>query len=150
MKLISHRGNILGIEKEQENHPAKIDQVLFKNIDCEIDVFFENKNLYLGHDYPQYKISINWLLERKNKLWIHCKNLKVLEHLSNYKDLNYFWHENDRVTLTSHGYIWSHTDTEFVKNSIIVLPERSNRKKIEEKCFGICSDYIEFYKNKLV
>lgn len=144
MKLISHRGNTLGEQKELENNPNQIDKVLSNNFDCEIDLFLKGNQLYLGHDFPKFKINLKWLLKRKDKLWIHCKNLKVLEFLSNYKDLNYFWHENDQATITSHGYLWAHVDSEFINNSIIVLPEKKN-KNIHKNCFGICSDYILYY-----
>ena len=75
MILISHRGNLLGPVPEEENTPNYIDKAISEGFDVEIDVWFKDKTWYLGHDYPTYKIEINWLLEREPKLWIHCKNL---------------------------------------------------------------------------
>jgi hypothetical protein len=143
MRLISHRGNLLGIEKKTENNPDQIDKVLSMGFDCEIDIFLKNKTIYLGHDSAKYKINLNWILKRKNNLWVHCKNLEALEMLFNYNKINYFWHENDKATITSHGYIWSHVDSKPIKNSVIVLPEKQNRPI--NNCFGICSDYILYY-----
>ena len=144
MKLISHRGNISGIQKDLENNPNQIDNVLKKGYDCEVDLFVKNKDFYLGHDFPDNHINLDWILKRKNNLWIHCKNLEALEAVFDYKELNYFWHENDTVTLTSHGYLWVYVGKQPVKNSIAVLPERNNEKI--DGCIGVCSDIIESYK----
>ena len=68
-----------------------------------------DEKFFLGHDDPETEISEKWLLEKKNYLWIHCKNLEGLEILiKEFSDLNFFWHENDKYTLTNHGYIWAH------------------------------------------
>ena len=75
MVLISHRGNINGKIEEYENYPPYIDSALKQGYDVEIDVWFVNDEWWLGHDEPQYKISTEWLEERQDKLWMHCKNV---------------------------------------------------------------------------
>ncbi len=57
MILISHRGNTYGPKKELENKPEYILDTLQKGYDVEIDVWSVDKQFYLGHDKPQYKIS---------------------------------------------------------------------------------------------
>ena len=64
--------------------------------------------------------------------------------MQKHKELNYFWHENDTMTLTSHGYIWVYPGKQPVKNSISVMPELNN--DFVSGCAGICSDIIENYK----
>ena len=143
MIYISHRGNILGPNPEQENSLSYIQYAIDLGFDCEIDVNLIDSCLYLGHDSPQYKIDLNWLIDRKSKLWVHCKNLESISFLSFINDLNYFWHEKDKVTLTRKGYIWAYPGMQPVKNSIAVLPELYNDSLID--CIGVCTDYINKY-----
>jgi hypothetical protein len=115
----------------------------------EIDVWYERESgkLYLGHDKADYQIDIDWLYERSDKLWIHCKNMDALSffnksHLQIGTEYNYFSHDNDIGVLTSYGYIWS---TNLYDNGILVLPEVFEKTPIE-KTIGICSDIIQNYK----
>lgn len=142
MVLISHRGNING-KTERENHPSYIDEAIKLGYEVEIDIRIENNQLKLGHDTSDYEIDIEWLRERKDKLWIHCKNHKAVEYLHQ-TDLNWFWHNDDDITLTSKGFIWAHPKIQPLKNSIAVLPDNYNWDLTD--CYGICSDYIQKYK----
>ena len=145
MILISHRGNINGEIIEFENHPNYIDDTLSMGYDVEVDIWKVNDKFYLGHDTFQYEIDISWIDDRAHKLWVHCKNIEVLEFLNKYNyDINYFWHENDTVTLTSKNYIWAYPGKQSIKNSIAVMPEINNDSIVS--CKGVCSDYIEKYK----
>jgi len=146
MILISHRGNISGKILDMENNPYYIDTAIFLGYDVEIDIWAIDNKIFLGHDIPQYEINLNWVDKRKDKLWIHCKNLYILEIFSIFSyELNYFWHETDTITLTSKGYIWAHTGKQPIKNSIAVLPG------VDEDinyCIGICSDNINNFKHE--
>lgn len=144
MVYISHRGNLNGKIEFLENSPSYIDLAISKGFDVEIDVWLIENIIYLGHDKPQYIIDINWLIERKLRIWVHCKNLESLEFFYEYnKTFNFFWHENDTVTITSYGYIWAYPGNQPIKNSIAVMPE-INDENIN-LCVGICSDKIEEY-----
>jgi len=147
--LISHRGNINGKNLERENQPEYIEEALNLGYDVEIDLWCVDDKLMLGHDEPQYEVDWNgWLNYKTHKLWIHCKNIESLVWLEkNTKDVNYFWHENDTVTLTSFGYIWAFPGKQPIEKSIAVMPEINNDDV--SKCAGICSDYIENYKNMI-
>lgn len=144
MILISHRGNINGKLIERENHPDYIDEAIDSGFEVEIDVWYIDGNWYLGHDEPQYDVNYQWLKDRKQVLWIHCKNIAALEILDDTMELHYFWHENDVVTLTSQSTIWAYPGKQPIKNSIAVMPEMFGDDIT--KCLGICSDYIEKYK----
>lgn len=144
MLLISHRGNTSGKLIESENSPTYIENTLKLGFNVEIDVWLED-GWWLGHDLPQYKIPYKFLT--KNKLWIHCKNLVAFYKLHETNELNYFWHENDKVILTSRGKIWLLVGQPVTKNCICVLPELANYTILElQICHGICSDFIENYK----
>lgn len=144
MILISHRGNINGRSELYENSPNYIDSAIKKGYDVEVDIWLSNGNFYLGHDNPQYEISLEWLSERKDNLWIHCKNIESIEKFNILNEkYNYFWHQEDTVTLTSKNFMWAYPGNQPIKNSISVLPELFNDNTSE--CIGICSDYIQNY-----
>jgi len=138
MFLISHRGNINGKIPEKENSPAYINEAISSGFDVEIDVWYENNNLYLGHDYPQYQIDMSFL--KNDKLWCHCKSLEALSELVIH-NVHCFFHESDDATLTSRGYIWTFPKKTLVKKSICVLPEIGYHGSLDI-CTGICSDFI--------
>ena len=142
MIAISHRGNIFGPNSPKENDPAYIQNALDFGVDCEIDINYIDSCLYLGHDRPQHKIDIDWLISRKSKLWVHCKDLKALSYF-NTTDFNYFWHEKDKATLTSKGFIWAYPGMQPIQNSIAVLPEIYG--DILDYSIGVCTDYIDKY-----
>ena len=142
MYLISHRGNINGIQKEQENKPEYINRALEKGFDVEIDVRFSNGKFFLGHDYDQYEIDHKFLSNKK--IWCHAKTSEALYALYEI-NAHYFWHQDDDYTITSKGYIWTYPGKKLFSKSICVLPEITNYKEIN--CLGICSDFIERYKN---
>jgi len=147
MILISHRGNLEGKNTEIENHPDYIDEAISKGYDVEIDVWYDGGKLLLGHDEPQYKVSLEWLENRSPSLWIHCKNMDALSYFNEYGDtkssqFNYFSHDVDMGVLTSHNYIWS---TNLYNRGILVLPEVFG-KTPNEGTLGICSDIIQNYK----
>ena len=107
MKYIAHRGNVDGINESLENSLEYIDRAIGMGYDVEIDLRMKDGTLFLGHDEPQYPVSLGWLFERKNSLWIHAKDFESLAFLSN-TNLRYFYHSNEPYTLTSNGYILSH------------------------------------------
>lgn len=147
MILISHRGNLDGKNILMENSPSYIDIAISKGYDVEVDVWYINDNFLLGHDKPQYNVNIKWFEDRINKLWIHCKNtesLVVFRELDS--NFNYFWHENDTLTLTSLNYIWAFPGKQPIKKSIAVMPEIYNDTLVN--CLGICSDKISEYNDK--
>ena len=144
MILISHRGNVQGRNPEKENHPEYIDQAITLGYSVEVDVWSIEGMLFLGHDNPQYHVSQHWLSGRCSELWLHCKNIQAVEWFALLKSFNYFWHEEDTLTLTSHNHIWAYPGKQPIKGSIAVMPE-INKDSISE-CMGVCSDYIQNYK----
>lgn len=142
--LISHRGNIDGPNVELENSIEYIKKAIDLGYDVEIDVWYNDKSLYLGHDGPSQLITEYSLYSMCDNLWIHCKNLGAIEWFSRKTELHYFWHEEDAVTLTSKNYIWAYPGNQPIRNSIAVMPEIHNDNL--SRCIGICSDYIGRYK----
>lgn len=144
MKLISHRGNIRGPVEEKENQPSYIDCALGNGYDVEIDLRIIDGELWLGHDEPQYKITHRWIRERRNNLWIHCKNLEAAKQSWIYQS---FCHTGDQYSYTSNGKIWLHDLSQKIDSGVIIPLLSMNdieeyRDIIEHKnAYGICTDY---------
>jgi len=137
LKIIAHRGNLRGKDLQRENKQNAIDECIRMDIDVEIDFWFNDGEFFLGHDNPETKIDETFLISRKKHLWIHAKNFEAVECLSLYPELNWFWHEDDKMTFTSKNKIWCYPGT-YVKNGITV--ELGEKKSIPQ-VLGVCTDY---------
>ena len=144
MKLISHRGNINGPNKERENSPEYIEESIDLGYNVEVDLWYDKGKFFLGHDEPQYEIPFEWLEQWCHRLWIHCKNIYTAQILKDYNHIHYFWHQEDDITLTSFNYLWTYPGKELWADSICVMPE-INKQEIPNYIYGICSDYISNY-----
>lgn len=147
MILISHRGNVNGIKANRENTISYIQEALDLGYDVEIDIWNVNNILYLGHDRGLNVIDHSFINKYKDKLWLHCKDLKTLEMFYRFdmidKKLNYFFHNSDKLVITSKGYAWMHYSVIPIFGSIAVLPEIYENNILN--CIGICSDVIKKY-----
>lgn len=148
MKLISHRGNIAGKNVNLENSPLYIDSAIEFGYDVEIDVWYINDAIFLGHDEPQYHISIEFLKNRLSNLWIHCKNASIINYFFiNKINANYFWHQEDEYTITTKGFIWTYPKehySSFYSNQILLDFSNMTIEKINKyECnniYGLCCD----------
>lgn len=148
MRLIAHRGLLYGPDPKAENTPQSINTCLELGIDVEIDVWYTD-GWMLGHDAPSIRVTTDFLTQQN--LWIHAKNAKACQELSQLHHLrpmlNYFWHENDERVLTSQNYWWTSPNKPLFSNSIAVMPEwHTPLDKLAEclswDAFAICSDWI--------
>ena len=149
MIIISHRGNISGPDPENENKPANILKTLEK-FDCEIDLWLVEGHLMLGHDEPQYDIKEDFL--KREGLWIHAKNIDALNFLNDV-NLNYFWHQEDKATITSLGFIWCYPGV-YCSNGITVETGyniKTHNDLVNSNIAGVCTDYpLNYFKNNLI
>ena len=142
MIYISHRGNISGPNEKFENKIEYVQNALDKGYEVEVDVRFNSNKFFLGHDFDQYEIDKEFLMNKK--IWCHAKTREALIALQEI-NAHYFWHQEDDYTITSKGFIWTYPGQKLLPRSICVLPENANYEKID--CLGICSDFIKRYKN---
>jgi hypothetical protein len=141
MRLIAHRGLTDGANKNIENTPNQIAKALSQGFDCEIDVWYSNGKYLLGHDEPTYLVDQEFL--KQPSLWIHCKNHDAMREMRG-MGLNYFWHQEDDITLTSWGHFWTYPGKTLYDCSVAVMPEwhMPISQVTELKCYGVCSDYV--------
>ena len=153
MIIISHRANINGIEKHRENNPRYIDECIELGFDVEIDLRVKNNQLYLGHDYAEYEISLDWLLKRKESLWVHIKEYDALIKILDYKQqIRFFCHESDKYTLLSNGLVWCHDLTNKMNENCIIplLSYEQVANYNQESFYAVCTDYVYECKNKFI
>ncbi len=145
MILIAHRGLTSGPNPELENRLEVIMEALEDGFHAEIDLWYIDGKFFLGHDAPTYEIDYDFL--KTDGLWIHCKNIDAAAMLSGQKDkINYFWHQEDDITITRRGWLWTYPRKPLTGFSIWVQPEWDAdwRDHIRTTlCAGICSKYVK-------
>ena len=145
MKLISHRGNINGVEPSKENDPSYIDLAL-ESYEVEIDIRLVKNEFMLGHDLGQYLVTKDWLQDRAKKLWVHCKDYQSFSSLCE-TNIKAFYHSVEPcVAVRNSDLIWCHRLADADHNSIVPLLEVNSlllRKSLNggNGVGAICSDY---------
>lgn len=159
MKLIAHRGNRSGVNEGRENEPTYIMEAINYNYDVEVDVWYVDGVLYLGHDKPTYEICPEFLTMKKegeNVLWCHLKNHDAIAFVTHWNfnnendKIHYFWHQEDDMTITSEGYHWVYPGKSIINKKSILLCFRKDYDVYIENIFkdpngnypiaGICHD----------
>jgi len=145
MLFISHRGNTFGPEPKRENTLEHIQHAFDFGFDVEIDVWYVDGVLRLGHDVPGETLPMEYI--HNQKLWFHCKNVRALLFLQHQEKVKYFWHEKDQYTITSNKKIWTYPGKQLVPSAVAVLPEVKLQGSVFElfSCHAICTDFPIHY-----
>lgn len=152
--LIAHRGNVEGPNPARENHPDHVQAALDAGFDAEVDVWWRDDAWFLGHDKPQYEVSVGFLIANRARLWCHAKNLPAMQRLR-YLHMRSFFHDRDAFVWTSSGHIWAHMTSDLAPcpaNCVMVMPEASLRQWSYEEAaqaHAICTDYPAAYAQRL-
>ncbi len=142
MIYIAHRGNLKGPNEIDENKPEYLLEAINKGYYVETDLWKIGNDLFLGHDKPTYKIEISFLLNIKQYLFCHCKNIDALYYIiQNHTDIECFHHHSDECVLTSKNHLWNYPGTKLTNLSICVMPEYV-KQFVDPICYGVCSDYV--------
>lgn len=140
MKIISHRANLMGPDPATENRPDQIAEALSLGFDVEVDVWFEGGGWWLGHDSPEHKVDVSYLCAISPHAWFHAKNKSAFERLlSMGKDIQCFWHEGDRFTLTSKGTPWCYPNNDCDGGVVVIKGDSFSEHS--SKILGVCTDY---------
>lgn len=145
MKFISHRGNLLsGQTYPKENTVQAVEEAISLDYDVEIDVWRTEDGWFLGHNKPENKVSIFFLIRNCCRLWMHCKNKEAFSIL---KWFGGFMHEDEpqvfsRTLLKT--FKWNHSSNhEFDSKTICVMPELEGLRPVDYSfAYGVCSDDI--------
>ncbi len=140
MQLISHRGNLTGPSKNENDPEYILESLNYCNF-TEVDIWVKNQTIYLGHDDPQYIVEHEFLAD--DRLIFHAKNLKAFEYCL-HNDLHCFWHNVDDYTLTSQNYIWTYPGKQVsAQYKSIIVDNSSDWRGKNYNCYGVCTDYIK-------
>lgn len=141
MKFIAHRGNLNGPNPACENAPFYIDAAISAGHLVEVDLRRVGGDLFLGHDYPHYQVTPEWIDERKNSLLIHLKDFAAAKAVTDC--WHTFCHAGDPYTLTSEGKLWLH-DISLYPNLDTIVPLMT-RELVSayghRNVYAICSDW---------
>lgn len=175
IKRIAHRGNLYGPNSVLENHPSAIEDALQLGYDVEVDIWYfpsDPQKLHLGHDGPEYVVSLPISDIWQTRIWWHAKNPAAMTFALS-QGWHVFWHETDRMTLTSKQWIWNypHPHVSWASSahsqvqSVIVLPElyshpffpskeeeeeeenHDSKSEINTSNKAICTDYCYSYQS---
>lgn len=150
MRIIAHRALLHGPDAELQNRPDQITKALDLGYDVEIDLWRVDDKWVLGHDAPEHEIP--WQQLADPRLWIHCKNIEAFHWFRRFgSEHQYFWHENDLVTLTSKLIIWTYFGKPETKHpmAVCVMPEVTYPwhdvvdMALADEWYGMCTDYPE-------
>jgi len=154
MILISHRGNTTGAFPLLENTRGYIDTAIKDGFDVEVDVWGHDGRLWLGHDAGVLSISIGYLHDHFDHLWVHCKNIEAINILHEHAPLvRHFWHQKDDYTITSNGLVWCYPGKQPpTKRGIVVMPELlmtldAIHAYWQQGVYAICSDFVGVLKD---
>jgi hypothetical protein len=145
MKIISHRGNVDGPVPNRENHPSYIDTAIQLGYGVEIDLRYINNEFYLGHDTPDHIVTSKWIFNRKDSLWIHCKNLESAYKIKKLDySIKFFCHTNDPYVIVNPDYLWVHDlESDLKDNCVVPLMgiKDLNEFDFNIRIYGVCTDY---------
>ncbi len=144
--FIAHRGNTKGPNELFENKIGYVQEALDQGFDVETDIWYREGSLLMGHEFKKNMQEINESFLESQAVWVHAKDIQTLAYLVKNPKINCFYHDIDRVVLTSHKYIWGfHGGTD---NSIVVLPSSHVGNIFNEICLGICGDYVQEWREE--
>ena len=122
MFFIAHRGNLNGPNSKRENKPDYILEALAAGYDVEVDVWYVNDQMYLGHDGPETPTTMEFL--KTKGIWCHAKNISALQKMLEHPEIVCFFFDKEEAVLTSNGYIWTAPGVEeLYPKSISIHPE---------------------------
>jgi hypothetical protein len=143
MKFISHRGNLTGVFSELENSPNYIMAAIDADFDVEVDVWYVDDKIMLGHDAPTYEVDLNFI--KNTRFWCHAKNAEALEFmLAN--GVHCFWHEGDQRVLTSKGFVWTYPYKQLIDNSIVVILDKELDHAYVSRAIAVCGDFVQSWR----
>lgn len=172
MKLISHRGNLNGIEPDKENTLEAIDKCLSFGFDVMVDVWYDNSNWFLGTLGPSIPVSWTMLNSLKNNLWMNARTVETFLLLKEKLNFKTFFNANGTFgALTSDDVFWlspskdpgllesslqcncifhhriDDTDDEEINFRLQIV---TNKNFLYSSYYAICSDYPQLFQSQSI
>lgn len=133
-----------GQRNPKENTVQAVKEAISLGYEVEIDVWKTNDGWFLGHDGPENKVSLFFLILNCRKLWLHCKNSSSFNIL---KWFGGFMHDSEpqvEVNTILNRFEWNHSSNHHYDNkTVCVIPELHGLKPEDYiRAYGVCSDSI--------
>lgn len=144
-KIYAHRGNTLANPNVENNPKGVLDTLATFSV--ELDVWWQDDHIFLGHDNPEYKVDVAFL--RNRNVICHAKTMPTLTYLNQLGEINVFFQEKDDICLTSQGFeVVQSTVSPVVTphpNIVFVDLDGSLVDKVRLGFFGVITDVPEKY-----
>jgi hypothetical protein len=140
MIKIAHRGNYKGRDALNENTIPYIYEAIQMGFNVEIDAWLIDDVWYLGHDFPNHMIDLEFM--ERPEIWVHAKNLIGYVSLFNNRKVHTFWHDKDDFVFTSKNIKWCRSDI-ITYDGVSCMPSDLVLEHYKESGImplGICSD----------
>lgn len=108
MYLISHRGNILGVDEQKENKPFQVAEVIRLGFHCWVDVWWYKEQFWLGTEKPKYPIKPSFI--NMFALWSNAMDFQTLLKLKDYRSPHCFFYKGEPL----------HTDTDHIITDTLI------------------------------
>lgn len=150
--LISHRGNLRGMDLAKENTIPYITEALDAGFHVMIDVWAVagGKLLATGTTEPLYAVEPTFL--KNEKIICRARNETTLTELLEL-GVHCFYHDNDPITLTNGGLVWTKPGHPLTVRSVMTFPEHIHPDPTYCRnilCAGICTNFIGDIKDAIV
>ena len=99
MIYISNKGNIYEKNIGVENTPKYVNRALMRGFEVVIDIRIDS-DVIMMHKTP---ITIEWLNERKSKLWLRVESLQYISKLHSFRIIL-----NKLPAISTNNTYWSH------------------------------------------
>ena len=141
--LISHRGNIEGINLEREDSPEYVQEALKKGYHCMVDVWLVGgQHVALGTEAAYFPTTIEFLKDQR--IICNARSPEALEFLLR-NEVHCFTLSETSFTLTNGGLIWVKPGGTITPRGVITMPEWTLPDVsvvASLPCAGICSNQI--------
>ena len=140
--LISHRGNIEGINPSREDSLEYVKEALEKGYHCMVDVWLVGgRHVALGVESACYQTTIEFL--QNERLICNARSPEALEFLL--RNEVHCFAASSTFSLTNGGLIWVKPGGKITPRGVLTLPEWTMPDVgaiASLPCAGICSNQI--------
>jgi len=136
MIYISNKGNIFEKNIGVENTPKYVNNTLMRGFEVIVDIHIVS-DVIMMHETP---ITIEWLNERKSKLWLRVESLQCISKLHSFRIIL-----NKLPAISTNATCWSHILLDNIYNQVFVS-ETFKGTIPKGEFYGICSDEIGHFK----
>ncbi len=151
MLIISHRGNLNGPEGSGDCDRDRVLLALRLGFDVEIDVRCHQRECWVGHDEPLYRLS-ELVVPISARIWFHAKDLESFRQVVSHGRMAFAHAVDAFVPVVNTDAIWVHPNQnenvlfqETKVDDLVLLDvagyPRLDQGKLQRFPFAVCTDW---------